>query len=133
TQEAVPRQATEPGDGDANAPSAQRAVLYEEDPTDPAGRTFPGTASWAVQILTTDAGAPETAVRASIAIPDRHLAMHWTLTRNEDKSLPASHTVDLVFRLGPGFPHGGVSGIAGMLMKTAEAARGGQLQGVIVK
>ena len=70
----------------------QKAVLYEEDPNDPNGRKFIGTAVWRTQPVSPDRGQPnETAVRADVEIPERKLAMTWSLRPNTDKSLPASH------------------------------------------
>jgi hypothetical protein len=53
--------------------------------------------------------------------------------RNDDKSLPASHTVEIVFTLPPDFTHGGISNIPGILMKQGETTRGVPLNGVAVK
>ena len=35
--------------------------------------------------------------------------MTWSLRRNTDKALPASHTVEIMFTLPPDFPNGGIS------------------------
>ena len=47
------------------------------------------------------------------------MKLAWSLHHNIDKSLPASHTIDLMFTLPTDFPHGGVANIPGLLMKQA--------------
>jgi hypothetical protein len=59
--------------------------------------------------------------------------MTWSLRRNNDPNLPASHTVEIMFRLPPDFPAGGVSNVPGILMKQAEQSRGQPLSGLAVK
>jgi hypothetical protein len=118
----------------AEAPIAQRVVLYEEDPADPAGKQYVGTATWRTETVSPGPGQPpDIVIRANIDIPDRGMKVAWSLRRNTDKSLPASHTVDLLFTLPPDFPHGGVANIPGLLMKQAEQTRGVPLAGQSVK
>ena len=113
---------------------AQRVVLYEEDPQDAGGKRYTGSAVWRTETVTPGAGQPaETVVRADIQIPDRKMTMKWSLRRNTDKSLPASHTVEVVFTLAPDFPHGGVQNVPGVLMKDSEQNRGVPLSGSSVK
>jgi hypothetical protein len=113
---------------------AQRVVLYEEDPTDPAGKQYVGTATWRTETVSPGPGQPpDIVIRANIDIPDRQMKVAWSLRRNTDKSLPASHTVDLLFTLPPDFPHGGIANIPGLLMKQAEQTRGVPLAGQSVK
>jgi hypothetical protein len=56
-----------------------------------------------------------------------------TVRRNDDKQLPASHTIEIVFMLPPDFPHGGISNVPGLLMKQSETTRGVPLNGVAIK
>jgi hypothetical protein len=113
---------------------AQRVVLYEEDPEDPNGKKFAGSAVWRTEPVTRAANQPpDIVVRADIDIPDRKMAMKWTLQRNVDKTLPASHTIEIVFTLPPDFVHGGVQNVPGVLMKESEEKSGTSLAGVAVK
>lgn len=113
---------------------AQRVVLYEEDPADPAGKRYVGSAVWRTEQVAAAPGQPaDMAVRAEIEIPERKMTMKWSLRRNTDKGLPASHTVEIIFQLPPDFPHGGISNIPGILMKQAEQTRGVPLAGLSVK
>jgi hypothetical protein len=121
----------------ANAPAvavAQKVVLYDEDPSDPKGKRYVGSALWRTETVSPGPGlAPELAVRADLDIPERHVRMTWSLRRNTDKALPASHTIEIVFTLPADFPEGGIGNIPGMLMKQDEQARGVPLAGLAVK
>jgi hypothetical protein len=121
----------------ANAPAAsvaQKVVLYDEDPNDPNGKRYVGSAIWRTETVSPGPGlAPEIAVRADVEIPERHLRMTWSLRRNTDKALPASHTIEIVFTLPADFSEGGVNSIPGVLMKADEQARGVPLAGLAVK
>jgi hypothetical protein len=121
----------------ANAPAAavaQKVVLYDEDPSDPQGRRYVGSALWRTETVSPGPGlAPELAVRADIEIPERKLRMTWSLRRNTDKALPASHTIEIMFTLPADFPEGGIGNVPGVLMKQNEQARGVPLAGLAVK
>lgn len=109
------------------------AALYEEDPGEPRGKKFPGAAVWTlVEQADHLSGLLEISARASVAIPDRQMVMTFTLRPNLDKSLPASHTVELTFTLPPDAPHT-VGSVPGILMKPREDARGVPLAGYAVK
>ena len=132
----------QPGQGTGDTPPgtapgaavAQKVVLYEEDPADPNGKRFVGSAIWRTETISPGPGQPpELAIRADVDIPDRKLAMTWSLRRNTDKSLPASHTVEITFKLPSDFPSGGISNVPGILMKQAEQTRGVPLAGLAVK
>jgi hypothetical protein len=113
---------------------AQKVVLYEEDPAEPNGRRFVGSAIWRTETVSPGPGQPpELAIRADVEVPERKLAMTWSLRRNTDKGLPASHTVEIMFKLPSDFPSGGISNVPGMLMKQAEQTRGVPLSGLAVK
>jgi hypothetical protein len=113
---------------------AQKVVLYEEDQSNPNGTQFVGSAVWRTERVPPGAGQkPDVVVRAEIEIPEQKVSVRWSLRRNDDKQLPASHTVEIVFTLPPDFPHGGISNIPGVLMKQGETTRGVPLNGVAVK
>ena len=117
-----------------SAAVAQKVVLYEEDPADRNGKRFVGSAIWRTETVTPGPGQPpELAIRADVEVPERKLAMTWSLRRNTDKGLPASHTVEIMLKLPDDFPSGGISNVPGILMKQAEQTRGVPLAGLIVK
>jgi hypothetical protein len=118
----------------ATVPATQKVVLYEEDPTNPNGAQFVGTATWHTERVPPGAGQnPEVVIRGDIEIPEQKVSVRLSLRRNEDKQLPASHTVDIQFKLPPDFSHGGVSNIPGIMVKQGETNRGIALSGVAVK
>ena len=121
--------------GAQTAPAvAQQVVLHEEDPNDQQGRRYMGSAIWRTETVSPGAGlAPELAVLADVEIPERRMTVTWSLRRNTDKALPASHTIEIKFNLPADFPGGGIANVSGILMKQAEQVRGSPLAGLAVK
>ena len=121
----------------ATAPAAavaQKVVLYDEDPSDPKGKRYVGSAVWRTETVSPGPGlAPELAIRADVEIPERRMRMTWSLRRNTDKALPASHTIEIMFTLPADFAEGGIANVPGVLMKQNEQARGVPLAGLAVK
>ena len=113
---------------------AQRVVLYEEEQSDPQGKRYIGSAIWRTETVSAGPGQPpDLAVRADVEIPERQMTMTFSLRRNSDQTLPASHTVEIMLNLPPDFPGGGISNVPGLLMKQAEQTRGVPLAGLAVK
>jgi hypothetical protein len=113
---------------------AQRVVLYEEDANNPDGKRYIGSVVWRTETVSPGAGqAPEPVIRADVEVPERKIAMTFSLRRNTDKNLPASHTIEIMFNLPADFPQGGVANLPGILMKQAEQTRGAPLAGLAVK
>ena len=113
---------------------AQRVVLYEEEPNDPQGKRYVGSAIWRTETISPGPGRPpELAIRADVEIPERKLNMSFSIRRNTDQTLPASHTIEVMFNLPADFPAGGIQNVPGVLMKQAEATRGTPLAGLAVK
>jgi TIR domain len=113
---------------------AQKVVLFEEDPNERAGKRYVGSAVWRNESVPSLPGQPPgLGIRADIEIPERKISMRWSLRRNDDKTLPASHTVEVMFTLPPDFAHGGITNILGVLTKQSESTRGVPLAGLVVK
>jgi hypothetical protein len=113
---------------------AQRVVLYEEEPNDPQGRRYVGSAIWRTETVSPGPGRPpELTVRADVEIPEKRLNMTFSIRRNTDQALPASHTIEVMFNLPADFSSGGISNVPGVLMKQAEQTRGTPLAGLAVK
>ena len=103
-------------------PVAQRVVLYEEEPDDPQGKRFVGTVLWKTEMRPATPGRPpELAVRADVEVPERKMSVTFSFRRNTDASLPASHTIEIVFTLPADSPSGGVQKVPGVLMKQSES------------
>src|SRR6266516_2359280 len=130
----IPDRVGQPSSTEQLAPVAQRVVLYDEDPADPKGKQYVGSAIWRTEQIKASAGQKaDIAVRADVDIPDRKFKMTMSFRRNTDTSLPASHTAELTFILPPDFSGGGVGNVPGILMKSNEQARGTPLAGLAVK
>jgi hypothetical protein len=109
-------------------------VLYEEDAADPYGKRYVGWVIWRTETASPGLGQPpEIGIDAEIEVPERKLALTWSLRRNDDRTLPASHVVEIMFKLPTDFPSGSVANVPGVLMKPAEQTRGVALAGVAVK
>jgi hypothetical protein len=127
----APRTAV-PGGHTAPA-AAQHAVLLEEVPN-ALGRRYIGSAIWRTETVLTGPGlAPEIAVHADAEIPERRMTVTWSLRRNIDKALPASHTIEIKFNLPADFPGGGIVNVPGILMDQAEQAHAIRRAGLTVK
>lgn len=126
---------TPPPAANSMAPTvAQRAVLYEEAPNNSQGNAYVGSAIWHTEPISPGPGiAPQLAVRADVTVPERHMTVTWTLRRNTDQALPASHTIEIKFNVPPDFPEGGIADVPGVLVKSSEQAKGIPLSGQSVK
>ena len=114
--------------------ATQKVVLYEEDPANPNGTQFGGAAIWRTERVAPGPGQkPDVVIRGEIEIPEQKISVRLSLRRNDDKQLPASHTVEIMFNLPPDFSHGGIANIPGIMMKQGETTRGVALNGVAVK
>jgi class 3 adenylate cyclase len=110
---------------------AQQVVLHEEDKNDQQGRRFVGSVIWHTETVSEGAGlAPEIALLAYVQIPERRMTVTWSLRRNTDKTLPASHTIEIKFNVPADFPGGGIANVSGILMAQADQMRGSPLSGV---
>jgi hypothetical protein len=102
--------------------ASPRVALYEEDRADAHGKHYVGPRSGALR-LTPGPGAPaDLAARADLEIPKRRITMTFSLRRNSDKALPASHTIEVKFNLPAYFPFGGTGNVPEFLMKEAEGS-----------
>ena len=113
-------------------PGSQRAVLYEEDSSDPNGKSYQGWVVWRANPGASGNPA-DTTIIAQVALPDRPMAVMLAIHRNFDRSLPASHTVDVKFDLPADSPTRGILDVVGIMMKPNEEASGQQLSGTRVK
>lgn len=131
------QQSSRPSQSQSGIPAAvaQRAVLYEENPSSGGQQlqTFVGTVVWKTETISPGPGRPpELGLRIEIEIPDRKMSVMMTIRRNPDTTLPASHTVEVQFTT-PGDPFGGVSNVPGLRAKTTETAQGAPLSGLVVR
>jgi hypothetical protein len=113
---------------------AQRAALFEETPGNQAGSLMQGSVVWRTQTVSVGQGQPpDLALVGEVSIPERRMAVTITIRRNLDTTLPASHTIEILFALPRDFQFGGVAEVPGVLMKVSEQARGVPLVGQAVR
>jgi hypothetical protein len=118
----------------SSAPVAQRAVLYEEDPTDPKGKRYSGGVTWRTESISPAPGAPpELMVKADLNVADANTAVSMTFRRNTDHTMPASHIVEIKFDRPQDAPSGEISKLHGLLMKQEGKVHGAPLEGEAVK
>ncbi len=118
------------------APAGQvaRAALFEETPGNAAGTLMQGTVVWRTQTVSVGPGQPpDLALLAEVTIPERRMTVTMTIRRNLDQTLPASHTIEILYALPRDFQFGGVAEVPGVLMKVSEQARGVPLVGQAVR
>ncbi|EIM27583.1 hypothetical protein [Microvirga lotononidis] len=116
------------------AGAVQRAVFYEEDPTNPqTPKAQVGRVTWRLEDVNPGQGQPlEKAVSALIEVPDAGLTMRMVLRRNLDTTLPASHTVELTFTTRQGDANRVIRDVGLLQFKDEEAARGTPVAGLPV-
>jgi hypothetical protein len=107
-------------------PASQRATLFEEDASNPAGRAYGGRASWRTRSEAAADGR-ETVAAVEVEIPARDLVLALTLRRESGAAI--SHLLELRFTRRSGQPNDSVAGVAGLLMKKEERSAGIELAG----
>jgi hypothetical protein len=123
--------ASEQASGDALV--AQKAVLYEE-PLDAANAASGVTAiNAAVTWRYVDSGPNGPEVQADLQVPERGMKIKFTIHKNSDTTLPASHLIEVVVDTPPDFPGKGIKSVPRIVMKPTEEARGQPLVGAPAK
>jgi hypothetical protein len=131
---AQPQASAQPAPAAAPPPGAQRAVLYEETGPDSNSKHLTGSVTWRTEQTPSAAGGPpDLAVVAEARIPGQPLGMTMTIHRNRDRTLPASHTIDIKFDLPPDMPNGGILNVAAVQLKGDDENPGQKLAGSVVK
>lgn len=117
----------------AQAGDVQKVFLYEERLGQSSPTAIVGAVNWSLQEGKGEDGRPEPSVQGLITVPERGLTATFTLSRNTDSSLPASHLVELAFQLPPNFEGGAIDSIQRISMKATEQDRGDPLIAVPAK
>jgi hypothetical protein len=114
---------------DQALPVGQRAIFYEERTSLAEGTADNGSTVWT--LVNESPGndlPPEPAIRAEVNIPSKNVQLKMTIRRNADKTLPASHIIEMIF-LG-NFEGGGIESVLRVALKGSEAAPGNPLIGI---
>ncbi len=128
--------AAKSGSAPANPPIpvARRAALLVEAPEEKSKvKTFLGTVVWRVDNVSNGPDEPlSSAVRAEIEIPEEKLQVAMTIQKNVDGTLPASHTLKLMFAVPQDSPVGNIKQISVLQMRREDSATGESLKGITV-
>lgn len=112
----------------------QKAFFYEERSGNDEGSAETGSVIWSVVQDSPGDGEPdEPAIRAEVTIPESQLTMQMTIRRNADKSLPASHLIEMMFLVPDDFSGGVVDNVQRITFKDTEQAAGNPLIAVSSK
>ncbi len=117
-----------------SVPIAYRAALLVEAPEEPNKiKTYVGTVIWRLENVSTDSGQPPgTAVRADVDVPDDKLKASLEIQKNTDPSLPASHTITIVFTIASDSPTGSIKQISLPQLRSEDSPNGEALKGSLV-
>ncbi|MEX0343477.1 MAG: hypothetical protein AB3N20_01045 [Rhizobiaceae bacterium] len=115
-------------------PVGQRAIFYEERTSDLQGSAEPGAVVWSL-VQESPGGnlPPEPAIRGEATIPEKGLQFKMTIRRNGDKSLPASHIIEMIFITPDEFDGGGIENVLRITFKDSEQSAGNPLLGIPAK
>ena len=119
-----------------NAPLAagQKAIFYEERTNVAQGSVEQGSVVWTLVQESPGGDLPlESAIHAEVTIPGKDIQLRMTVRRNADKTLPASHILEMIFLTPDGFDGGGIENILRVAMKNSEQDVGDSLLGISAK
>lgn len=123
--------ATDTGDATAETPATlvgQRAIFYEERTGTQDGTALTGATVWTVVNESPGGELPvEPAIRAETSIPELGVKMEMTIRRNGDSTFPASHIIELFFRVPENFDGRGIADVQRVTFKTNEQDAGNAL------
>jgi hypothetical protein len=115
-------------------PVAYRAALLVQSKEDPTKvNTYLGRVIWRVENVSSGPDEPlRTAVHAEVEIPELKFRATVTIQKNFDPTLPASHTVKLVFVMPGDGPLGNIKQISALQMRQQDKPIGDTLDGITV-
>ncbi len=109
----------------ANIAGSQSLLLEASDNGTTGAVPFSGTIEWSKG--TDEMGQPTLVGKANI--PARNLGVDVLIRKNSDTSLPASHLMEINFRVSETFIGGSIAGLPGVLLKNEELVQGTPLVG----
>jgi hypothetical protein len=133
TAQVQPPQAA-PAAAEPAIPVSQKAIFYEERTNTAEASAESGSIVWSL-VQESPGGdlPPEPAIRAEATIPGKDVQLRMTIRRNADKSLPASHIVEMIFLTPEGFDGGGIESVLRLSLKGSEQEAGSPLLGIPAK
>jgi len=117
--------------GEGQVAVGQKAIFYEERTNVAEGSAEDGSVVWSlVQESPGEGQPPEAAIHGEATIPGKNIELRMTIRRNADKTLPASHIIELIFLMPEDFDGGGIENILRFALKDTEEAAGNALLGI---
>ncbi|HRJ69809.1 MAG TPA: hypothetical protein PK812_09380, partial [Beijerinckiaceae bacterium] len=114
----------------APLPVSSRILFFEETPSDPRGIQSDGMIIWRLDTVSTPGQPADRVVRGAMSIPNAKMGGEIVLKRNRNAALPASHTMEIIFR--PEGDREGVREISPIEARDQETNPGVALQGAMV-
>jgi hypothetical protein len=103
----------------------QKAIFYEERTNLAEGSAEVGNVVWSLVQESPGAGQPaEPAIHGDATIPSKDLQLKVTIRRNADKTLPASHIIELIFLTPASFDGGAIDKVVRFTLKDTEKVAG---------
>lgn len=127
---ATPAPATEQPASATSGPV--KMFLYEERLGQASPTAIEGTVTWSVK-NDDQAGHNQKMIQGDISVPGRKMSAIFTLRRNTDATLPASHIIELTFSLPKDFEGRGIESVLRISMKDKEQEQGNPLIAVPAK
>ncbi|MCB1499195.1 MAG: hypothetical protein KDK07_05300 [Bauldia sp.] len=116
----------------AESGGPQKAILYEE-PADGAANAAVTAVDAAVTWHFVQDGPNGPEVQADLTVPERNMTIRFSLHKNADEALPASHLVEVVADTPSDSPGKAIANIPRIVLKPTEGARGQPLVGAAAK
>jgi hypothetical protein len=96
----------------APLPTERAYLIVEQDPPGGQDKRFAGTALWSL-----GGSGADTSLAVAINFPERSADISLVMRANTDGSLPASHTIDVIYH-GPADPDGTITEFAGFMVRS---------------
>ncbi|MCD2174216.1 hypothetical protein [Rhizobium sp. C4] len=109
-----------------------KMFLYEERLGQASPTALEGTVTWSVKPDDQD-GKKGKMIQGDISVPGRKMSAIFTLRKNNDPTLPASHIIELTFSLPKEFEGRGIESVLRISMKDKEQEQGDPLVAVPAK
>lgn len=128
----TPAAATPTDAGSSQQAAPVKMFLYEERLGQASPTALEGTVTWSVKTDDQD-GHKEKMIQGDISVPGRKMSAIFTLRKNNDPTLPASHIIELTFSLPKEFEGRGIENVLRISMKEKEQEQGDPLVAVPAK
>lgn len=128
----TPAASSQPSPATSAQATPVKMFLYEERLGQASPTALEGTVTWSVKPDDQD-GNKGKMIQGDISVPGRKMSAIFTLRKNNDPTLPASHIIELTFSLPKEFEGRGIESVLRISMKDKEQEQGDPLVAVPAK